>query len=88
MLISFSEEQPFSSSANPLRKDPQPQASPWLLLGARALPAPVAPALGRAAGARQEPEEDAEGHDRTWRHAAMRLGPSGRPWAEICSWRP
>lgn len=41
---------------------------------------------GRDAGARQEPEEAAEGCDRTWGHAAMRLGPSGQPWAEICSW--
>lgn len=40
---------------------------------------------GRDAGARQEPEEDAEGCDHTWGHAATRLGPSGRPWAEICS---
>lgn len=50
MLICFSEEQPFSSSANPPSQDPQPQASPWLLLGARVLPAPAAPAGLREQG--------------------------------------
>lgn len=76
----FSEEQPFSSSANPPSQDPQPQASPWLLLGARALPAPAAPAGMREQGRSQRRmQRDAIAlRDTLPRGWALRVGPGQR----------